>query len=146
MCTFELEEQELDEENPWEPFMTAVAHVICSAHHTTLQASPGQIAFGWDMVLPVSMRTDWARTAQYKQDIVNESNTWENCSGIKHVHKVGDEVLFEKPGIVPKMSAPCTGPHTMQQVSTNSTMHIEDGIVTQQENVRGLTAHFKRPN
>ena len=61
---FELEEQELDEENPWEPFMTTVAHTIRSAHHTTLQASPGQIAFGRDMVLPVSMRTDWVCIAQ----------------------------------------------------------------------------------
>ena len=55
---FELEKQELDEENPWEPFMTAVACAIRSTCHMTLQASPGQIVFGRDMVLPVSMCTD----------------------------------------------------------------------------------------
>ena len=144
--TFELEEQELDDENPWEPFMTAVAYAIRSTYHTTLQATPGQIIFGRDMVLPVSMRTDWARVAQRKQDIVNKSNTRENRSRIKHVYKVGDKVLLEKPGIIPKMSAPRAGPYIIQRVSTNGTARIKDGIVTQRVNIRRLTPYFERPN
>ena len=125
--------------------MTAVACAIRSACHTTLQASPGQITLGRDMVLPVSMRTDWARIAQCEQDIVNESNARENRSRIKHAHKVGDKVLLEKPGIIPKMSAPRTGPHIIQRVSTNGTVCIKDGIVTQRVNIRRLTPHFERP-
>ena len=98
------------------------------------------------MVLPVSMHTDWARIAQQKQDIVNKSNAQENRSRIKHAHKVGDKVLLEKPGVTPKMSAPHAGLHTMQRVSTNVTVRIKDGTVTQRVNVHRLTPHFERPN
>ena len=59
--TFELEKKELEKENPWEPFMTATAYAIRSTYHTTLQASPGQLIFGRDMILPLQVKADWAR-------------------------------------------------------------------------------------
>ena len=59
--TFELEEQELDEENPWEPFLSSCcAWAIRSTYHTILQASPGQLIFGCDMLLPIQFKADWA--------------------------------------------------------------------------------------
>ena len=39
--TFELEKQDLDEANPFEPFMSAVTYALHMIVHTTLQASPG---------------------------------------------------------------------------------------------------------
>ena len=38
--TFELEKQDLSGEQPFEPFLTAVAYAIRSTYHTTLQATP----------------------------------------------------------------------------------------------------------
>ena len=40
--TFELENRELDKNNPFEEFLTATAYAIRSTYHTTLQATPGQ--------------------------------------------------------------------------------------------------------
>jgi hypothetical protein len=53
---FELEEQLLDEQNPWSRFLSAAAFSIRSTYHTTLEATPGQLVFGRDMVLPVKSK------------------------------------------------------------------------------------------
>jgi hypothetical protein len=34
LYNFELEEQELNLNNPWSPFLSAVAYAICSTYHT----------------------------------------------------------------------------------------------------------------
>jgi hypothetical protein len=47
---FELEERELDPDNPWNEFLQACAFGIRSTFHTTLQASPGQLVFGRDTI------------------------------------------------------------------------------------------------
>ncbi len=44
--TFELEEVDLDDTNPWEPFLVAAAYAIRSTFHTTLGASPAHLVFG----------------------------------------------------------------------------------------------------
>jgi transposase InsO family protein len=40
---FELEERELDPDDPWHEFLQACTFGIRSTFHTTLQASPGQL-------------------------------------------------------------------------------------------------------
>jgi hypothetical protein len=47
---FELEERALDPDVPWNEFLQACAFGIRSIFHTTLQASPGQLVFGRDMI------------------------------------------------------------------------------------------------
>jgi hypothetical protein len=44
--TFELENKELDPNNPWGHFLSAAAWAICSTIHTILDATPGQLVFG----------------------------------------------------------------------------------------------------
>jgi hypothetical protein len=39
---FELEDREIDPDDPWNEFLQACAFAIRSTFHTTLQASPGQ--------------------------------------------------------------------------------------------------------
>jgi hypothetical protein len=46
---FELEERELDPDDPWNKFLKACAFGIRSTFHTTLQDSPGQLVFGEDI-------------------------------------------------------------------------------------------------
>jgi transposase InsO family protein len=49
--TFELQDKYLDEEDPWAGILSAAAFALRSTYHTTLQASPGQLVFGRDMML-----------------------------------------------------------------------------------------------
>jgi hypothetical protein len=53
---FEVEERELDPDDPWKEFLQACAFGIRSTFHTTLQASPGQLIFGRDMIHDVTFQ------------------------------------------------------------------------------------------
>jgi hypothetical protein len=142
--TFELENRELDEKEPFEPFLTATAYAIRSTYHTTLRATPGQLVFGRDMILPVQFKANWASIALRKQERINQSNSQENRKRIPHTYKIGDKVLLEKPGKVRKMSAPREGPYIIVHVSTNGTVRIKNGAVIQRVNIRRLTPYFDR--
>ena len=48
--TLQLEEQELDAHNPSSLFLLAAAFVVRAKCHTIMQASPGQLVLGQDMV------------------------------------------------------------------------------------------------
>ena len=59
--TLELEEQELDAHDPWSPFLLAAAFAVRATCHTMMQALPGQLVYGQDMVRPIKYITDWER-------------------------------------------------------------------------------------
>jgi hypothetical protein len=40
-------------------------------------------------------------------------------------------VLLEKSGLVRKLSAPRMGPHTVTEIYTNGTVHIQRGVCSQ---------------
>ena len=57
--TYEVEETELDDQNLFNEILTSIAYVIRCTYHTVLQATPAQLVFGRDMILPIVMRADW---------------------------------------------------------------------------------------
>jgi hypothetical protein len=59
--SFELEERELDPDGPWNEFLQACAFGVRSTCHTTLQASPGQLIFGRDMIPDIRFQANWDR-------------------------------------------------------------------------------------
>ena len=74
--------------------------VLCDAirctYHMTLKATPGQLVFGRDMILPIKFDADWALIQKQKKDSINNSNNKENKKRIKHEYKIGDKVLLQK--------------------------------------------------
>jgi transposase InsO family protein len=60
LATFELSNRELPEYDPFGSFLSAAAWAIRSTIHTTLQATPGQLVFGRDMLLNIPFKADWA--------------------------------------------------------------------------------------
>lgn len=136
---FELETRELDEVNPWDEFLSAAAFAIRSTHHTTLEASPAQLVFQRDMLLPTKFLVDWTRIHQQKQKRIDESNRRENANRIDHTYNVGDKVLLTKPGLLNKASSPRTGPYEVLYVHDNGTVTIENGPVQQRVNIRRIT-------
>ena len=140
--TFELGKRELPEENPFEEFLTSTAYAIRNTYHTTLNATPGQLVFGRDMLLPMSFKANWAQIALRKQELINKSNKKENKKRLHHEYKVGDKVLLEKGGIQQKMAAPREGPYEITKVSTNGTVCIKKGAITQRVNIRRVTPYF----
>jgi len=144
--TFQLESAEHDEDDPWTPYLASVAWAVRSTYHTILNATPGQLVFGCDMVLPIQFQADWARIKLRKQETIDKSNAQENVKRIEHDYQVGDKVLLERPGIIRKMSQPRKGPYKIIKVHTNGTVRIRRGHITEQVNIRRLTPYFERSN
>ena len=132
--TFELKDQKVDmtDNNPFEPFTTAVACAIRSTYHTTSKATPGQPVFGRDMILPVQFKADWATITQHKQNMINKSNQRENQRRAPCQYRIGEQVLLNKPGLIPKMVAPRTGPYQLVAINNNGTVTIQKNDVVQQ--------------
>jgi hypothetical protein len=124
--------------------LSSTAYAIRSTFHTTLKATPGQLVFGIDMVLPITFMTDWGEIEQQRQKEMSRNNRRENASIITHDYKVGDKVLLKKPGKhLIKLEAPRTGPHTVTAIYTNGTLHIQKGNVNERVNIRRLFPYFE---
>jgi transposase InsO family protein len=69
--SFQLQDKPYyDPDDPWGGILAAVAFVLRSTYHMTLQAMPGQLVFGRDMVLNVQHLTDWTAIKARKQQII----------------------------------------------------------------------------
>jgi hypothetical protein len=88
----------LDERYPWGYLLSSAAYAIRSTFHNTLNATPGKMCFGRDMVLPINFVADWGATEQQSQKELVRKNNRDNSSRINHDYKVGDKLLMKKPG------------------------------------------------
>ena len=86
--TFELEDNYLDEEDPWKGILSATAFAVRSTFHTTLHNSPGQLVFGRDMIFNIKHTANWEYIRQRKQKIINQNNERENSKRHAHTYKV----------------------------------------------------------
>ena len=92
-------------------------YVVPSIVHTTLDATPGQLVFGRDMLLPIQIKSDWAGIRQRKQDIINANNRKENAKRIEHKYRVGEKVLLENQDLFPNCPP--------QEILTNEVIRIK---------------------
>ena len=142
--TFELEERSLDKDRPWDEFLSATAFALRATYHTTLQATPAQLVFGRDMILPISVQADWDVIKQRKQEEIDRNNRRENRSRISHKYKVGDKVYLNKEGIQRKLATPRTGPYKLTAVYDNGTVSVQTSTNVQERvNIRRVRPHFE---
>jgi hypothetical protein len=90
--TFENNNRDLQPIMPFWSFFSAASWAIHSTYHTTLQATPGQLVFGRDMLLSIPFRADWAQLKIRKQGLITKGVLRENASRKQHKYKVGDQV------------------------------------------------------
>jgi hypothetical protein len=64
----------MDEKYPWGPFLSSAAYAIRRTFYTTLKATPGQLVFGRDMLLPIKFMADWGTTEQQLQKEMGSNN------------------------------------------------------------------------
>ena len=138
--TFELEENYLDEDDPWKGILSATAFAVRSTYHTTLKKSPGQLVFGRDMIFNIQHKANWDLIRQRKQKLINKNNQQENKTRIPHTYSVGDQVLLRR-GTENKYETPYSGPHTILQVNDNGTVRMKVKAVTDTYNIRRLTPY-----
>ena len=127
--TFELEERDINEDDPWTGILNAVAWAVRSTYHTTLRATPGHLVFGRDMVFNIAHEANWKEIKDRKQKLINQNNQRENARRIKHTYSIGDRVLMERTNSTRKLERPYDGPYEITNVFTNGTVAIQKGIV-----------------
>jgi hypothetical protein len=125
--------------------LSSDAYAIRITFHTTLKATPGQLVFGRDMVLPITFVADLGSIEQQCQkEEMARNNRRENVSRRTHDYKVGDKVLLKKPGKhIRKLEAPRTGPHTFTAIYTIGNLRIQKGNVNERVNIRRLFPYFE---
>jgi len=139
--TFELENNYLEEEDPWKGILSATAFTVRSTFHTTLQNSPGQLVFGRDMILNIKHTANWEYIRARKQKIINKNNQRENAKRKKHEYQEGDLVLLNR-GTENKYEAPYEGPYKILQVNKNGTVKLKVKSVTDTYNIRRIIPYL----
>ena len=135
--TFELEDTYMDEDDPWAGTLAATAFAVRSTCHTTLQATPGQLVFGRDMIFNIKHVADWELIKRRKQERIKYNNKRENKKRTPHACDVGDKVLMIRHD-ARKYERPCEGPCKIRQVNDNGTVKIKMGKVIDTVNIRRL--------
>jgi transposase InsO family protein len=139
--TFELENNYLDDNDPWKGILSATAFAVRSTFHTTLQNTPGQLVFGRDMILNVKHEANWEYIRARKQNIILKNNKAENAKRIPHTYNVGDKVLIKR-GTENKYETPYQGPYSITQVNENGTVRMMIKNVEDTINIRRLTPYL----
>ena len=71
---FDLQNNYLDEGEPWSGILSATDFAVLSTYHTTLQAMPGQLLFRSDMIRNTPSIADWEDIRLRKQKITDKNN------------------------------------------------------------------------
>jgi hypothetical protein len=128
----------------WDDVLQPIAWAIRATHHTTLDATPGQLVFGRDMLFNIGYQADWEKIRLRKQKLINVNNQRENKCRLKHTYHAGEQVyLANDSKHWPKMNQPRSGPYTIVKIHKNQTIEIQlNDHVTQTVNMRRLTPVF----
>ena len=135
--TFELENNYLDEDDPWKAILGATAFAVRSTMHTTLKKTPGQLVFGRDMIFNMKHEANWEYIKKRKQELINKNNKRENATRVQHKYSVGDKVLLRR-GTENKYETPYEGPYPILKVNDNGTVRFKVKHVTDTYNIRRL--------
>ena len=147
LVTFDLENTPIDvnEDDPFDEYLTAVSYAIRSSYHQTHGHSPAQLVFGRDMFSPVSVDVDWNSINEKKQVSINKSNGRENSKRIPHTYKKGDYITLKKPDILQKLPIPREGPYKVMKHNNNGSILIEKAPTKiKNVNVRHLAPYKRR--
>lgn len=105
---------------------TALANCLYAtraAFHSSLQGTPGSLAFGRDMVLDIPVIADWLTIQQNRQQLIDQRLIAANRKKFSYDYQVGDEVLklVYNPD---KLSTRAEGPYSIDTVHANGTVTI----------------------
>jgi hypothetical protein len=126
---------------------------INTTFHTTLKASPAQLAFCHDMILPTSFAANWYAINSRKQAQLQSAADTKNRKCIPHEFHINDKVLIccdiGNP-YLGKLAKPTQGPFKIidvQQLPINGTILIQRSLTSvERVNIRRLLPFFERYN
>ena len=102
--------------------LQAVAWDIRSTINSTTNHTPGQSAFGWDMIMQAKLLVDWEKVTRNNEAVANRGLIKENKNRIDHDYCVGDYVMIklDRTEQKRKLNAPYTGPYRLLIFTTTA--------------------------
>ena len=142
--TFQVQNVEVsDEDFSWTGILQAVSFAIRSTVHTTIRATPMQLVFGRDAILPVRHVADWKYIHDRKQSSINKNNTKENLSRKPYDYTVGQMVLLKNAQSTKFGTDTYGGPYTITSLNTdNGTVKMKRNNVTDTFNLRNIVPYY----
>ena len=67
ICTFDLQNNYQDEDDPWAGILSADAFMVKNVYYVMLQATPIQRVFRCDMILNTHFISEWEASSRFKQ-------------------------------------------------------------------------------
>jgi hypothetical protein len=131
----------MEEDNPWDGILAAVAFTVRATVHTTNRATPAQIIFGRDAIFQVQHIADWQYIKQCKQQMINTNNARENSKRIPYKYRVGQRVLIKAKQGAKYGTDSYLGPFTVEAVYDNGTIRVNKAAVTDTYNLRNVTPY-----
>ena len=142
--TFDLNNTEVEEENPWSGILAATMFAIRSTVHTTSQYTPMQLVFGRDSILNVAHTANWKLIQARKQRLIRQNNLRENRKRIPYQYKVGEQVLIKQDQQAKYANIAYKGPYTVTAVNNNGTVRVDMGIVSDTYNIRQIHPYRRK--
>ena len=100
--------------------LTPDTRAINSTYHTTLQATPRQLTFQRDMIMPTTYLANWAAIHHRRQEQSNNSADKEDNSHVHHEYRLNDRVLVRHGNGNPylgNLMRPTEGPYKIRSLS-----------------------------
>ena len=127
----DLSNLNFDEKEPWADIISQCAWAIHATVHTTLDATPGQLVFGRDMLFDLSLQADWKNIYEKQKQAHKNSTACKNAEKVKYTYGQKDHVLLDRGIIQHKLNPKRDGPYKVKKVYTNGAVKIHKGIVSQ---------------
>ena len=135
--TFRIYDREdLDEQDPWSGILAAIMFGVRATYHTTLEATPMQLVFKRDAILPIDYQPDWNKIQNNKRKRIELNNARENKSRIPHEYKVGDMILITRNKRSKHGEREKDGPYPIVQVNNDGTVRYDKGTYSDIINIR----------
>ena len=97
ICTFQVQDVELDEQDPCTGILGVVTFATRATIHSTLTSTPSQLVFGRDTILNIHHEADWKLIKENQNKIILSNNKKENKKLREHNYKIGDKVMLKLP-------------------------------------------------
>jgi hypothetical protein len=131
LCSSHLIAQDLATVSAQQELLMPVMWAINTTSHTTLKASPAQLSFNRDMIIPTSFTANWYAINSCKQAQLQSAADAKNRKCIPHEFHLNDKVLIHHDignPYLSKLAKPTQGPLKIidvQQLSINGTILIQ---------------------
>ena len=74
---------------PCRKIITYIVYAVRRSYHSTLQATPGKLVFGYDILEDINFQPNYKEMWLMKQKLINYNNKHENAKRVEYDYEFG---------------------------------------------------------